>query len=62
MGAAASRGSVLEAIDPDAELLLATLMVGRQILFMLPEGLAVTYREDEAGQPFVDVWKLELHR
>jgi len=51
--------SIVEVIDPASGRLLAALRLDARVEFISNEGHVASYREDEAGQPYIDVWQLE---
>lgn len=54
--------SVLEVLDTESGMLLASLRVEESLLTLLPGGFAASYREDDTGNPFIDIWRLTLVR
>jgi hypothetical protein len=54
--------TMIEAIDLDGLCLLGSKRVDERMVFLLPDGLAGSYREDEMGLPYVDLWRLMLTR
>ena len=52
--------SVIEVIDPDQGSLLASLRVDPHLTFISNSGFAASYRQDDLGNPFIDVWRLLL--
>lgn len=52
--------SVIEVIEPQTAMLLASLRIDAHVVFISPEGFAASYRQDDIGQPYLDVWKFEL--
>lgn len=52
--------SVIEVIDPESGRLIASSRVDPSLVFISDDGYAASYREDEFGIPFVDVWRLTV--
>jgi hypothetical protein len=54
------RDSVVELLDPERGLLLGSLRVDPQVTFISEDGFAASYRQDDAGNPLVDIWQFTL--
>jgi hypothetical protein len=52
--------SMVEVIDPARGVLLGSIRVDPQMVFISDEPYAASYREDEVGHPFVDIWRFTL--
>jgi hypothetical protein len=52
--------SLIEVVAPIGGEVLASGRVDPAILFFLDGGLAASYREDEIGDPVIEIWKLVL--
>ena len=52
--------SVVEVVDIETGQLIASARVPGLVVTLLPDQHVVTYREDEAGVPFVDVFRMTL--
>jgi hypothetical protein len=52
--------SVVEVIDPDSGELIASIRVDPHLTFVSNSGYAASYREDDVGNPSIEVWRLEL--
>jgi hypothetical protein len=52
--------SVVEVINPDTGMLIASTRVDPYLTFVSDSGYGASYREDEMGNPFIDVWRLAL--
>jgi hypothetical protein len=54
--------SIIEVIDPATGRLLASTRIGAALYALLPGNYAASYREDEGGNPFIDIWRFEMVR
>ncbi len=54
--------SVIEIIDLETHELLGSIRVDPYLRFISNDGYAASYRLDEVGRPFIDVWRFELQR
>jgi hypothetical protein len=52
--------SVIEVLDPGTGKLLASTRIDAALGFLLPGGYAASYREDDGGNPFIDIWRIEV--
>ncbi len=52
--------SVVEILDPETATLLASLRIDAHVVFISPDGFAASYRQDDLGQPYIDIWKFTL--
>lgn len=52
--------TVIEAVDPATGQVVATRRVDPAFEAIVAPGLALSYAEDEVGNPFVQLWRLEL--
>jgi len=52
--------SVIEVIDPERRRVLATTKLGSNMRGFACEGNAFAYKEDESGNPFLEVWSLSF--
>lgn len=52
--------SIVEVIDPETGRLLASSRVDPMLTQLLPDGYAASYRQDEIGNPFVDIWQFDF--
>ena len=48
--------SVIEVVDPQRRRVLATTRIGSNMRGFACEGIAYSYKEDEAANPFLEVW------
>lgn len=54
--------SVVEVTDAESGILLASTRVDPRVAFFLDGGFAASYRQDQDGHPYIDIWRLELVR
>lgn len=54
--------TIIEVIDPETGFLLATERVPERLRRLKPGGYAASYREDEEGYPFIDIWRVRIER
>jgi hypothetical protein len=52
--------SMIEVLDPATGRLLASTRIDAALGFLLPGGYAASYREDDGGNPFIDIWRMEV--
>lgn len=52
--------SVVEVLDPESATLLASLRIDAHVVFISSDGFAASYRQDDLGQPYIDIWKFTL--
>jgi hypothetical protein len=52
--------SVIELIDSRAGVLLGSVHLDAQVVLISDDGFVAGYREDELGNPHIDVWRLTL--
>ena len=52
--------SIVEILDVDGERLVASQRIDAHLRFIDTRGHAASYRQDEHGNPFIDIWKLSM--
>ncbi|HKS06435.1 MAG TPA: 6-bladed beta-propeller [Gemmatimonadaceae bacterium] len=55
-----SYDTVIDVIDVKTGTLLASQRVDAYLQFFLADGLIAGFREDRDGQPFIDIWRVQL--
>jgi hypothetical protein len=54
--------SVIELINPKTRVLLGSVRMDARVTLISDDGFAADYHQDEAGNPYIDVWRLTLVR